>query len=393
MAEAPAKVLTIEDEATVRRSIASYLEDSGYEMIEAENGRAGLEALSGSEPDVVLCDLRMPEMDGLEVLKKVAEDHPEKPFIVVSGTGDMGDAIQALKLGAWDYIRKPIEDMAELEHSIEKALERARLLRENRESREHLEATNRKLRRSLQQLEEDEQAARQIQIELLPPPELTHPPYAFSHHMRTSAVLSGDFLDYFQVDDKHWCFFIADVSGHGVSSAFITVLVKSTMNYLREQYRAGENDAIVHPDKVLKLINADIAQQGFNKYLTIFYAVTHEDAGTMTFSNGGHFPFPVLVDEQGANYIQNKNLPVGLFEEADYPTRTIALPERFALALFSDGVLEILPHQELKEKEEALLSIVGGLDATVERLTASLGLDAIEAPVDDITLMLVKKGT
>ena len=66
-------------------------------------------------------------MDGLEVLAELTRDFPELPVLVVSGTGDLGDAIQTLKLGAWDYVTKPIEDLDVLDHAVNKALERARL--------------------------------------------------------------------------------------------------------------------------------------------------------------------------------------------------------------------------------------------------------------------------
>jgi len=90
-------------------------------------------------PDLVLTDLRMPEVDGLEVLRRAGELSPETPLIVVSGTGRIGDSIQALRLGAWDYILKPVEDMSIISIAVEKALERSRLLRENRTYQENLE--------------------------------------------------------------------------------------------------------------------------------------------------------------------------------------------------------------------------------------------------------------
>ena len=138
----PAKILSIEDEASLRRSIVAYLEDSGYDMLEAENGRDGLEKFFKEKPDVVLCDLRMPEIDGLTVLAQVRDFSPDTPFIIVSGTGDMHDAVEALKLGAWDFITKPIQDMEVLEHSVARALIQVRLMAENREYQAQLESTN-----------------------------------------------------------------------------------------------------------------------------------------------------------------------------------------------------------------------------------------------------------
>lgn len=132
-------VLCIDDEEIIRLTIGDYLEDSGYIIYKAKNGKEGLDIFREREPDIILVDLRMPEIDGLEVLARVTKNSPETPVIVVSGTGNIKDVIEALHLGAWDYITKPVEDMGVLEHAVERCLERARLIRENREYKENLE--------------------------------------------------------------------------------------------------------------------------------------------------------------------------------------------------------------------------------------------------------------
>ncbi|MBD3307354.1 response regulator [candidate division KSB3 bacterium] len=135
----PTTVLCIDDEEMIRLSIADYLEDSGYQVHTAENGKAGLQMFREQSPAIVLVDLRMPEVDGLEVLATVRDESPEIPVIVVSGTGLIQDVVEALHLGAWDYITKPIEDMAILELAVEQCLEKSRIMRENREYKHQLE--------------------------------------------------------------------------------------------------------------------------------------------------------------------------------------------------------------------------------------------------------------
>ncbi len=134
-----ASVLVIEDDASIRESFRFYLEDLGYTVAEAINGRDGLTQFEQELPDVVLVDLRMPEVDGHQVLAKLSADSPDTPVIVISGTGRISDAVKALHLGAWDYILKPVIDLSIVDHAISKALERARLLFENRDYQEHLE--------------------------------------------------------------------------------------------------------------------------------------------------------------------------------------------------------------------------------------------------------------
>jgi len=132
-------ILTIDDEENIRESFRLFLEDFDYDVLEASNGQQGLEIFSREQPDLVLCDLRMPEMDGLEVLEKIKQDAPDTPIIVISGTGVIGDAIEAIHRGAWNYLLKPIQDMSVLLHAINQALERSRLVIENRAYQEHLE--------------------------------------------------------------------------------------------------------------------------------------------------------------------------------------------------------------------------------------------------------------
>lgn len=148
-------ILTIDDEEHIRDSFRLFLEDFNFEVIEAVNGREGLDIFSREKPDLVLCDLRMPEIDGLEVLEKIHLESPDTPVIVISGTGVIGDAIEAIRRGAWNYLLKPIQDMSVLIHAINQALERSRLIVENRAYQEHLEEEVTKRTEALQKAIKD----------------------------------------------------------------------------------------------------------------------------------------------------------------------------------------------------------------------------------------------
>ena len=133
-------VLLVDDEEILRESISDFLEDRDYRVITAENGYVALELFEKEKPDLILSDLRMPEMDGLELLEKITAISPETPFVVVSGTGRIGDTVQALQLGAWDYILKPVQDLDIIICAIEKCLERVQLQRQNKHYQEDLES-------------------------------------------------------------------------------------------------------------------------------------------------------------------------------------------------------------------------------------------------------------
>lgn len=148
--EGKGHVLVIEDDVLVRRSVAAYLEDCGYRVTEAGDGHDGVEIFRHRDVDLVITDLRMPGMHGLDVLSTLRQEAEEVPVLVVSGTGVLGDVVEALRRGAWDYLTKPIVEMGVLEHAVTRALERARLLREHRHYQERLEA---EVVRRTQQLE------------------------------------------------------------------------------------------------------------------------------------------------------------------------------------------------------------------------------------------------
>jgi len=390
-------ILIIDDDTAIRDVFAFYLKRLGYAVVTAADGQSGIDLCRSGNPDLVLCDLRMPGMDGLEVLAVLTREFPETPVIVVSGMGGLADAIQALKLGAWDYVTKPIEDFAVLDHAVGSALERARLRAENRSYREHLELVNAQLERSLHKLREDETAGRNIQFRLLPEEHVVfgghngHDGYECSRHLLTSAILSGDFVDYFDIDEDHFGFYMADVSGHGVSSAFITVLLKSYMGRYVERYRQHGDRTILDPAAVLAGLNRDILAGRHGKYLTMFYGVLNPSAARLDFANGGQFPFPILYDGEQTRSIGGRSPPVGLFEDAEYRTQTLAIPPVFGISLFSDGILETLPQSGLSAKQDYLHTLARGTDFDAVSLAHSLKLDQGSAPPDDVSVLSLRR--
>lgn len=127
------KILVIEDEAAIRRVLVKILteENDAYKVEEAENGVRGLEQIKASDYDLVLCDIKMPKMDGVEVLEAARKEKPEVPFIMISGHGDLDTAVQTMRMGAFDYISKP-PDLNRLLTTVRNALDRKELVAENR---------------------------------------------------------------------------------------------------------------------------------------------------------------------------------------------------------------------------------------------------------------------
>ena len=127
------KILIIEDEAAIRRVLVKILseENDSYQVTEAEDGLVGIELIKNEDYDLVLCDIKMPKMDGVEVLEAVKKIKPETPMVMISGHGDLDTAVNTMRLGAFDYISKP-PDLNRLLNTVRIALDRKELVVENK---------------------------------------------------------------------------------------------------------------------------------------------------------------------------------------------------------------------------------------------------------------------
>jgi DNA-binding NtrC family response regulator len=127
------KILVIEDEASIRRVLVKILSEESklYQVDEAEDGLIGMEKIKTTDYDLVLCDIKMPKMDGVEVLEAVKKIKPETAIVMISGHGDLDTAVNTMRLGAFDYISKP-PDLNRLLNTVRNALDNTELVVENK---------------------------------------------------------------------------------------------------------------------------------------------------------------------------------------------------------------------------------------------------------------------
>ena len=127
------KILIIEDEASIRRVLSKIIseENETYNVEEAEDGLLGIEMIMNNDYDLILCDIKMPKMDGVEVLEKAKKIKPEIPIVMISGHGDLDTAVNTMRLGAFDYISKP-PDLNRLLNTVRNALDKKVLVVENK---------------------------------------------------------------------------------------------------------------------------------------------------------------------------------------------------------------------------------------------------------------------
>lgn len=394
MNEPSRRLLVIDDDILVRQSIVAYIGDSGYQVHDESNGRAGIEWFEQHRPDLVLTDLRMPDIDGLTILRRVKEIDPSTPVIVISGMGMVSDVAEALRLGAADYLVKPLVDMEVLTHSINKALEVLDLQRDNLRYRQELEHANSELREHVRVLERDQKAGRQVQSNLLPQSPMTFNDIQLAHKIVPSLFLSGDFVDYGLIGERYLCCYLTDISGHGASSAFVTVWLKQLVRRLvREKRIFHEKEGFeIDLAEWLALINKELIRSNFGCHLTCFVGIIDIKTRQMRYVLGGHLPLPMIITDQGVNFLPGKGKPVGIFEYAQWEVFEATLPSNAALVVFSDGILEILPPKELIAKEEYLLNLLTDTGGDINRVCTRLGLDEVVDAPDDIAIMTLNTG-
>lgn len=385
-----AAVLIVDDDSWGRRAFRHVFERHHYQVLEAEDGASGLRACAEHQPDAVLLDLRMPGLDGLDVLGAIARDHPEMPVLVVSGVGTMQDVVEALRRGAWDFVSKPVVDPEFLVHAVARALEKARLMRENKEYSESLRQANQRLSAALADLRADEQAARQLQFQLLPEDELPIGPWRFSRRLFPSQTLSGDFLEYFPVGEQHAAFYLADVAGHGAASAFITAILTTLVAKHRESFSTRDDPTILQPTQLLQRLDAELAAQRLEKHVTMFYGVLDTSSGKLVYANAGAFPFPLVANGSIVTELEVAGRPLNLPGRAGFGGGEAMLGPEGRFLIASDGVLELAPKETHRARRDSLARILAQA-RDLKGVLNALGLGETSELSDDVALLFVSR--
>ena len=386
--ENTSKILVIDKDRSTREAICDYLEDSGFITIATDSGEQGIELFAKESPSLVITELDLPDRSGVGLLEELLDSNSELPIIVVTGDSDIKGAIAALKLGANDFIQKPIKDMAMVEHAVCMALERVNLLHEN------VEYQN-KLKKSLGILEEDQVAGKSVQQKLLPANNRTFVGgMSCDHRVIPAIYLSGDFVDYFDIDDEHAAMYLADVSGHGASSAFVTILLKSLIFQTLSRYQVHGDKTIYQPAYMLEEIAEEIYTARLGKYMTMVYCVINLKTHKMKYAIGGHYPNPVFLKADGsANFIEGGGFPVGIMKSTSYEEHELEFAPGDKLAIYSDGVLEVYKNEENTDvQEQELIKLTQETNADIDKIFSILGVkdDDTEQP-DDVTMVLISR--
>ena len=411
--ETPWNIMIVDDEEEIHRITEMVLSnlvfrDRAINFIHASSGEEALIKLQQQRDiAVILLDVVMEtENAGLVVVNKLRNELMNFETRIILRTGHPGYAPEnkiIIDYDINDYKEKTEMTSQRLITSVISALRsysdiiKIKVLNQTLEQQvaertKQLEQTNKALNYSLRRIREDLEAGRRIQFRLLPERDKVFGEYFFSRYLIPSMYLSGDFVDYFRIDETNIGFYFADVCGHGAPSAFITVLLKSLIDSYIKDMSPKSRDCLLNPAKFLAAINEQIMKENTDKHLTLFYGVINEKNNEMKFSHGGQFPHPIMLDNGKPYFIdQSGGMPLGLYDMAEYTEHTIKLEESFFLIMFSDGILEIIPYESLDEKQNYFLSKINNKDLSYQDIMKLYGITEDMVLQDDITYLIIRR--
>ncbi|MBY5921272.1 response regulator [Ferrimonas balearica] len=283
-------VLVVEDDPVFRQLVSDYCTQLGLAVTGAEDGQEALERFHDIEPDLVLVDLCMPRMGGLELLKAISRIAPEVPSIVITGNKAMSDVVDALRLGAWDYLMKPLTDLAVLKQAIIDCLRETGDVAVPEEPEipgwedpgQSIEMAD-----NFDAIKHDTQTASLIQAQLFPEFSQRRQGYEFGYNLFRNQPVSDRLCDGFECGDRFYCAYLARVQPSGNLSAFVSVIIRSFFNQKLKRYRQGGSEAILEPFTMLSYLNEQLVKSGLGCTLDITYLVLDRHSRRVAIGRAG----------------------------------------------------------------------------------------------------------
>ena len=343
------RILVVDDNADNRESLSRRLTRRGFFVAMAVDGEDALRILAESHFDLVLLDVMMPGINGLEVLRqiRVTQSPVELPVVMATAQNESQDVVKALELGANDYVTKPLDFAVvmarvtthlRLKHEVQRVLELEKKLSE--QNAELLAAAA----RTTFELE----AAARVQKAFLPKSSPPVPGVTFAWAFEPCQQLAGDGLNVIDLGGGHVGFYVLDVSGHGVAAALLAVAAsrllsnvggaESLLIDLDEQGQHRPAD----PARVAERLNHRVPWNPQTlQYLTLFYATFDSNTGRLRYTSAGH-PAAVIIRADAEPILLNgSDLPIGVETQA-YGQHEAQLLPGDRVYLYTDGVTEAI---------------------------------------------------
>ena len=378
-------VLVVDDEPVSRTAMAARLTRLGYRVLQAEDGKAGLELLRRERPDLTVLDWMMPELDGPAFCEEVRRDPAiQSSQILMMTSHDQPEQIaEGLVRGADDFLSKAASRQ-EIDARVKAGLRAAALVR-------MLEQTTLESRRKQEILEQELQSAARYVTSLLPPSGMILPQVQLAYAYKPALTLGGDLFNVLVWDHEQIGLYLLDASGHGVAPALRSAALSTFLRGESLRHQMGSRD----PGIILTEANTQFPLTEDGSYFTIVFVRLDLKAQTLSFASAGHNGAFLHHRSGDITRLQNRTLPLGFCVPNLYETVQVSVPfsQGDRLYLFSDGIYEVrAPSGELWGDQRFIQTVVelgprpmsDVITQTVERAAQWLGHD--EFP-DDVAVM------
>jgi len=342
-------ILLVEDEPVTRASMAARLTRLGYRVLEAENGRVGLDMARRERPDLLIVDWMMPEMDGPTFCEAVRRDPLLKSsqLLLMTAHDKPAQIAEGLVRGADDFLSKSASKQ-EIIARVLAGLRASRLVRELETTGDELKSSMILLQKKQAETEADLQTAAAFVHSLLPPQGNPVHGIELAWEYQPSLKLGGDLFDVMVIDAHHLGLYILDASGHGVAAALRSA---SLMTFLRVENMLqllGSYD----PEKVLLEANRRFPLSAEGEYFTLWVGQLHLPTRSLTYATAGHSGALLSSAESPSRWLTRSSFPLGFDPSAQFASDRLCLKSADRLFLLSDGIYEVpSPSGELWGRE------------------------------------------
>lgn len=353
--ESAPEILVVDDSATIVAMVAGRLERAGYAVTAASDGQSALDTLRNAQFDIVLLDIAMPGLSGMEVLKEIRRQWglAELPVIMTSSLDETTDVVEALEAGANDYVTKPVNFPILLARvrsqlSLKGAVSQIRRLEHDlAQQNAALEETNQRLKTSHKRLSQGLKAAAKIQQSYLPQTLPKIPGVEFAWALQACEELAGDLLNIVPLTPTCAAIYILDVSGHGVPASLLSVSLHKLLSAPSEstsllvEHRNGDGFTLVAPSEVAGRLNRLFPMDSSTlQYFTLVYGLLDYTTRQFRYVAAGH-PGPIQCTGNGTQLVhESTGIPIGWDEGSTYIDAVIDLAPGDRLYLHSDGIPE-----------------------------------------------------
>ncbi|MEN8241474.1 MAG: SpoIIE family protein phosphatase [Chloroflexota bacterium] len=323
-------ILIVDDQPYNVDYLEQELADLGYQTVSAPNGKAALERVEECNPDMILLDIMMPEMDGFEVLEKLKADPQNRdiPVVVISAMSDIDNVVKGIELGAEDYLPKPFDPII-LQARLRAGLEKKQL---KDIEKDYLKA-----------LEREFEIGKEMQAGFLPNELPEYEGWQIAARFEPARSVAGDFYDVFNLNEEGKIgIILGDVCDKGVGAALYMTLFRSL---LRAVFGVSEDDQKIGYDQkivdVIGFVNRYICEiHNSASFATLFFGVLDTENGELVYVCAGHDPPMIVNHKNQIGYINPTGPLVGMIDTAEYQSSQMDLNEGDTLYLYSDGLLD-----------------------------------------------------